>query len=404
MMSQTVLFQGQTLTSAEAIERLKALSTEGVEEEAPFGAPELENRIADELDIMGQNVNCLQRLIILWDLARYAREHQIFIGPGAGTLPGSAAAYWLGITGVDPERYGLLFERFQVSMEENRGFPFTAYLSAPDRAEGELTAYLHTTYPGVQPSELFHPDYTVSRIDYALRLADEAGDQRPDFRFQSMDDPKVYKLMAADGTGETFCVFQQGAELLKEVRPRSIEELAAAAAFQARGLFETDRLYQNYLARRDKPDPVSQFLQDDYAQDTRGCLIYQEQIVCLLRELTDCSLKQGVIQDRKLRRMWRPGQPQYALMVSQSDEVGCLSLETGEVLPLMIEPDGQVNCPGAEDGAPVPVLTNLAHRAVGKSHFVSIAILSYQAAYMQCYYPDAFQKACLAIPAPELPG
>lgn len=50
--------------------------------------------------------------LIVWDFIRYAREHDIPVGPGRGSAAGSLVAYALCITGVDPIEYNLLFERF----------------------------------------------------------------------------------------------------------------------------------------------------------------------------------------------------------------------------------------------------------------------------------------------------
>lgn len=50
--------------------------------------------------------------LITWDFIRYAHERGIVTGPGRGSSAGSLVAYVLGITNVDPLKYGLLFERF----------------------------------------------------------------------------------------------------------------------------------------------------------------------------------------------------------------------------------------------------------------------------------------------------
>ena len=50
--------------------------------------------------------------LIVWDYVKYAREHDILVGPGRGSAAGSVVAYLLGITGLDPLKYDLLFERF----------------------------------------------------------------------------------------------------------------------------------------------------------------------------------------------------------------------------------------------------------------------------------------------------
>ena len=50
--------------------------------------------------------------LIVWDYINWARKHDIYVGPGRGSAAGSLLAYCLGITDLDPVRYGLLFERF----------------------------------------------------------------------------------------------------------------------------------------------------------------------------------------------------------------------------------------------------------------------------------------------------
>jgi DNA polymerase-3 subunit alpha len=51
-------------------------------------------------------------MLIVWDFIRAARELDIPVGPGRGSAAGSLVAYSLGITGVDPLKFDLLFERF----------------------------------------------------------------------------------------------------------------------------------------------------------------------------------------------------------------------------------------------------------------------------------------------------
>lgn len=50
--------------------------------------------------------------LIVWDFIRYAKEQGIPVGPGRGSGAGSICAYALGITGIDPLKYNLIFERF----------------------------------------------------------------------------------------------------------------------------------------------------------------------------------------------------------------------------------------------------------------------------------------------------
>ena len=50
--------------------------------------------------------------LVVWDYIKFARDHDIPVGPGRGSAAGSLVAYTMGITNIDPVHHGLLFERF----------------------------------------------------------------------------------------------------------------------------------------------------------------------------------------------------------------------------------------------------------------------------------------------------
>lgn len=70
-----------------------------------------DKRLRYELDIIAKT-GFATYLLIVWDMIRWAREQGIVVGPGRGSAAGSLICYCLGITNVDPLKYGLLFERF----------------------------------------------------------------------------------------------------------------------------------------------------------------------------------------------------------------------------------------------------------------------------------------------------
>ena len=59
-----------------------------------------------------QKMGYVDYFLIVWDFVNYAKKNGIPVGPGRGSGAGSIAAYCIGITGIDPLRYNLLFERF----------------------------------------------------------------------------------------------------------------------------------------------------------------------------------------------------------------------------------------------------------------------------------------------------
>lgn len=72
---------------------------------------ELSKRLEYELDVM-EKMGFPEYFIVVYDFMKYCRDTKIPIGPGRGSAGGSMVAYALGITDLDPIKYGLLFERF----------------------------------------------------------------------------------------------------------------------------------------------------------------------------------------------------------------------------------------------------------------------------------------------------
>ena len=72
---------------------------------------EYEQRLSREIDIIKQ-MQFPGYFLIVWDFVRYAREHNIPVGPGRGSAAGSLVSYALEITDLDPLQHELLFERF----------------------------------------------------------------------------------------------------------------------------------------------------------------------------------------------------------------------------------------------------------------------------------------------------
>lgn len=70
-----------------------------------------EKRLEDELRMI-QSMGFAGYFLIVADFVNYAKSKNIPVGPGRGSAAGSLVAYALGITNIDPIRYGLVFERF----------------------------------------------------------------------------------------------------------------------------------------------------------------------------------------------------------------------------------------------------------------------------------------------------
>lgn len=80
--------------------------------ESYLNAPETyKSRLDMEIDVIKKS-NFAGYFLIVSDFIKYAKEHNIPVGPGRGSAAGSLAAYCLKITEIDPIKYDLMFERF----------------------------------------------------------------------------------------------------------------------------------------------------------------------------------------------------------------------------------------------------------------------------------------------------
>ena len=92
-------------------EYLKHITFLGAKDRYKELSPEVEERINFELFTI-QTMGFAGYFLIVADFIKAGRDLGVFIGPGRGSAAGSAVAYCIGITNIDPIKYNLLFERF----------------------------------------------------------------------------------------------------------------------------------------------------------------------------------------------------------------------------------------------------------------------------------------------------
>ncbi len=84
-------------------------------EALPERYPDADRRVRERLDFELETIRKMgysAYFLIVWDFIDYARRNDIAVGPGRGSAAGSIVSYLLGITNLDPIKYGLFFERF----------------------------------------------------------------------------------------------------------------------------------------------------------------------------------------------------------------------------------------------------------------------------------------------------
>lgn len=90
---------------------IRKIIDEGAKKKYPVMTQEIKDRIEYELSVISK-MGFIEYYLIVWDYITAARRMGISVGPGRGSGAGSVIAYLMGITQLDPIRFGLFFERF----------------------------------------------------------------------------------------------------------------------------------------------------------------------------------------------------------------------------------------------------------------------------------------------------
>ena len=102
----------------------------------------IRKRYLHELDVI-ERTGFVNYFLVVWDFIRYAKEKKIPVGPGRGSGAGSLVAYALGITGIDPLKYNLIFERF---LNPERVSPPDFDIDFCQSRRGEVIDYVKDKY------------------------------------------------------------------------------------------------------------------------------------------------------------------------------------------------------------------------------------------------------------------
>jgi DNA polymerase-3 subunit alpha len=103
---------------------------------------EYQDRLDHELDVIIK-MGFANYFLVVYDYVKFAKNAKMLVGPGRGSAAGSLVAYVLGITNVDPLKYGLMFERF---LNSQRVTMPDIDIDFPDNRRQEVIDYLKSKY------------------------------------------------------------------------------------------------------------------------------------------------------------------------------------------------------------------------------------------------------------------
>lgn len=132
-----------------AVVELKELAQKGLIEKKLL-SDDYQKRLSDELAVIHQ-MGFDDYFLIVWDLLRFGRSQHYYMGMGRGSAAGSLVAYALDITGIDPVKNDLLFERF---LNEERYSMPDIDIDLPDIYRSQFLNYVRDRYGSTHSAQI----------------------------------------------------------------------------------------------------------------------------------------------------------------------------------------------------------------------------------------------------------
>ncbi|MCG8538587.1 MAG: DNA polymerase III subunit alpha [Clostridia bacterium] len=227
----------------------------------------------------------------------------------------------------------------------------------------------------------------LSVLKEAVKLIKYNKDIDIDLEQIPYDDTKTYELISS---GETLGVFQLESSgmrhFIKELRPQCLEDIIAGISLFRPGPMDS---IPKYIENKNNPEKVDYLHSklEPILKVTYGCLVYQEQVMQVVRELGGYSygrsdLVRRAMSKKKMDVMEKEREYFINGKVDEAGNIeiaGCVKNGVDKKTANIIFDD----------------MIDFAKYAFNKSHAASYAVLAYQTAYLKCYYPVEFMAALM---------
>ena len=204
---------------------------------------------------------------------------------------------------------------------------------------------------------------------------------------RDMNDPKVYKLWQ---TGDSMGIFQfesQGmTNFMKELKPDCLEDIIAGVSLYRPGPMDQ---IPRYIANKQDPEHAvyTHPSLKPILEVTYGCMVYQEQVMQIVRDLAGYSLGRADLVRRAMGKK----------------KLDVMAKEREYFIHGQVDDNGNVVIPGCvrngidEKSANTifDEMAEFAKYAFNKSHAAAYAVVSYRTAYLKAYYKEEFMAATL---------
>ena len=197
------------------------------------------------------------------------------------------------------------------------------------------------------------------------------------------DDPEVFDMI---GKGQTEGVFQLESagmrNFMKELKARNLEEIIAGISLYRPGPMD---FIPHYIKGKNNQDSIRYDCPElePILSPTYGCIVYQEQVMQIVRELAGYNNAQSddirrTMSKKKMEKMAKE-KNDFIYGNEERGIDGCIKRGISEEVAKKIYDD----------------MTDFAKYAFNKSHAAAYAVVSYQTAYLKCHYPVEFMAALM---------
>ena len=221
---------------------------------------------------------------------------------------------------------------------------------------------------------------TLTVIQNAVNLIQQDTGIRLDIDY---DDKKVLDSL---GTGRCDGVFQLESagmkNFMKELKPQSLEDVIAGISLYRPGPMD---FIPQYIRGKNRPDTIRYDCPqlEPILQPTYGCIVYQEQVMQIVRNLAGYTLGRSDLVRRAMSKkkasVMEKERQNFVYGNEEEGVPGCIARGIPEKTANKIYDD----------------MTDFAKYAFNKSHAAAYAVVSYQTAYLKYYYPVEFMAALM---------
>ena len=226
---------------------------------------------------------------------------------------------------------------------------------------------------------------TLTVIQNAVALVNKNRDAANKFDIQQIDysDIKVYELISSAKTEGVFQLESSGMKsFMKELKPRTLEDIIAGIALYRPGPMD---FIPKYVKGKNESGKISYECPqlEPILSPTYGCIVYQEQVMQIVRDLAGYSYGRSDLVRRAMSKK------KEAVMIKERQT--------------FVHGNAEEGVPGCvKNGIPEAVANHIfdemmdfAKYAFNKSHAAAYAVISYETAYLKCYYPVEFMAALM---------